>query len=185
MGGSTGTFGIICSDNSGNSIAVIANIGDSRAYRYRPGDREPLIQITTDDGCLEYSFKNLNDQAQFNQIKEEIDNASSEDDLSEKGKMFFGMRNQISNYFGHKNEKDYQPNIFSAVLKKGDTLLLITDGISDNLTRDEIISCLSRKEKASEIVEALVYRAVNRSLDTEHVKAKRDDVSVMTFIRKE
>lgn len=184
LGGSTGTFGVICCDSSDKRTAVIASVGDSRAYLYRPGNRESLIQLTTDDGRLEYSFKNSNDQKQFKQIKEELDNASNENNLSEKGKLFFDMRNQIGNYFGHKNENDYQPNIVSVMLQKGDIILLTTDGVHDNLTTNEITFCLSKHKDSSNIIEDLIKSSYNRSQNKNHKRAKSDDMTAVCIICK-
>jgi len=185
LGGTTGTFGIIYLNENNQQRIGIVNRGDSRAYFFRPDNKGALFfQLTTDDGLLEHSFKKSDRQKEFERLKKEVDNASELGNLSENGRFFFEKRNQISNYYGNKDVKDYLPDFASIDFTKGDILLLTTDGIHDNLTTKEITTCLSKHKDSYNILCDLITSASNRSLNTNHIRAKLDDMTAIVIICK-
>lgn len=169
--GSTGTFGIICQDKiTGNHQAVICNIGDSRAYRFRDDKLEP---ITLDNGTLQVRYK---DRARFYQDK--FSNLTSLEGLSFEEKEAFVHRNGISKFFGFENSTE--PDFYTVDLKAGDRLLLCTDGVHDNLTDQEISAVLSKNNDPNSIVDILIDKSIKRSHD-HSIRSKSDDTTAIVI----
>jgi protein phosphatase len=97
--------------------AYIANLGDSRAYRYRAGQ---LRQITKDHSVVSELLAE-------GQIKpDEAENHATQ--------------GQITRYVGM--EEKAHPHVRSFGLKKGDRLLLCTDGLTDLIEDRQIAGVL-------------------------------------------
>lgn len=168
--GSTGTFGVICHDQTTDSYqAVICNVGDSRAYRFRDGKSE---SITLDNGILQIRYQKL---ARIYQDK--FSNLTNLDNSSFEEKELFKGRNQIYKFFGSKNLA--KPDFYTVDLKAGDRLLLCTDGVHDNLTDQEISAILSENNNSDDAVKKLIKESKERSFDPENIRSKDDDVTAI------
>lgn len=165
LGGSTGVFGMIIPDKNGGHMAVIANIGDSRAYVFRDGE---LIKLTTDQGFT----RDI-------RIQDRLDEAMSRDELTDVEKEVFDNRNVIDGYFGNQG---VQPEIVTFPLEQGDILLVTTDGVHDNLTTTEIrnILNLQRRNGSSEISKSIVNSSVRRSQE-KSFRSKADDMTALVI----
>jgi len=119
-----------------NGRATIANLGDSRLYRFRRGK---LTQLSRDHSVI----GELIEQGKLR--PEEAENHAAG-----------GM---ITQYMGM--EKKPRPYIKSFQIKKNDRLLLCSDGLTDMLSDVEIQSVLSQNPDADAAVQTLVKQANN------------------------
>ena len=129
--------------------AEIINVGDSRAYLIR--GRE-LTQITRDHSVVAELVERgelTSDQAQHHP-----------------------NRNLITRAVGV--EERVESDLFSLRLRRGDRLLLCSDGLSNTLTEEELCSLSRGGRSASNVCHALVDRAVQ--------KGARDNVSAAVAI---
>lgn len=121
---------------TGNKMAAIANVGDSRVYLWRNGE---LRQVTVDD-------HNPSDR-----------------------------KNIVSQLLG---EGDAVPRVYVVDVKKGDRFILCSDGVSDNLTEEEIAKLLATSGVGTAAF--LVKEASIRS--TQHTtRSKRDDMTAIVI----
>ena len=171
LGGSTAVFGMIVTEKSGSRTAVIANIGDSRAYVFRNGE---LIKITTDDSQIKVDYPN-----NFTEMQNHIDEALSYSELTDDEAEAFKTRNAIDGYFGNQR---VQPEIITFPLEQGDILLVTTDGVHDNLTTTEIRNILNSQKRngSSEISKSIVNSSVRRSQERSF-RSKADDMTALVI----
>ncbi len=114
----------------------IANVGDSRAYRLRKGR---LVQLTRDHSVV----SELLEQGRI-EPEEALNHAA---------------QGQITRYMGM--EEKARPHVCSFGLKKGDRLLLCTDGLTDMLDDRAIAAVLSSETEPDAACGALVGSANN------------------------
>ncbi len=121
---------------TGNS-AVIANVGDSRAYHITGGN---ISQITKDHSVVE----------------DMIDRG----DLTRSEATNHPNRNLITRVLG--TAMDTEPDFFFVNLPQGERLLLCTDGLSNVVTEQVLLSEVNNGTEAKEICERLIRLAVNK-----------------------
>jgi len=117
-----------------NHRAYIANLGDSRVYRFR---NRRLRQLTKDHSVV----SELLDKGKIK--PEEAENHEDQ-----------GV---ITHYVGMEDKA--RPNIRSFQLKKGDRLLLCTDGLTDAIDDKAIARILARENDCKAACQALVDAA--------------------------
>lgn len=114
--------------------AYIANLGDSRIYRFR---NRRLIQLTKDHSVV----SELLDKGKIN--PEEAENHEAQ--------------GEITHYVGMEDKA--RPYIRSFQLKKGDRILLCTDGLTDSMDDKTIAAILAGRQQCKEACQALVDAA--------------------------
>jgi len=119
-----------------NNRAYIANLGDSRIYRFRNGR---LVQLTKDHSVV----SELLDKGKIK--PEEVQGHEAQ--------------GEITHYVGMEDKA--QPYIRSFLLKKGDRLLLCTDGLTDAIDDKAISAILATEEDCKEACQSLVDAANN------------------------
>jgi serine/threonine protein phosphatase PrpC len=125
---------------------TVAHIGDSRAYRLRKGE---LTQITRDHSMLQ----------------EQIDAGL----ISEESAQFAQNRNLITRAMGVDVDVDVE--IHEHQVESGDIYLLCSDGLSDMLSKSQILGALNNSDRNLEkVCDALITEA------NEH--GGRDNISV-------
>jgi len=117
-----------------NNRAYIANLGDSRIYRFRNGK---LLQLTKDHSVV----SELLDKGKIK--PEEAHNHEAQ--------------GEITHYVGMETKT--LPYIRSFSLKKGDRLLLCTDGLTDEIDDKAIAAILAGKQDCNQTCQALVDAA--------------------------
>jgi serine/threonine protein phosphatase PrpC len=117
-----------------NSRAYIANLGDSRIYRFR---NRRLVQLTKDHSVV----SELLDKGKID--PEEAENHEAQ-----------GV---ITHYVGMEDKA--RPHIRSFRLKKGDRLLLCTDGLTDEISNKAVTAILAKVQDCKEACQALVDAA--------------------------
>ena len=114
--------------------AYIANLGDSRIYRFR---NRRLVQLTKDHSVV----SELLDRGKIK--PEEAENHEAQ--------------GEITHYVGMEDKA--RPHIRSFQLKKGDRLLLCTDGLTDSINNKTITAILAKNQQCKEACQTLVDAA--------------------------
>jgi protein phosphatase len=127
--GTTSTMGVLLDDR-----LFLAQVGDSRAYVYRGG---ALVQVTRD-------------QSLVNQLIEA-------GQLTEQEADSFEHNNIILQALG--TAETVQVDLTYVDLRRGDTLLMCSDGLSGMVKADEIKSVLAAHSDPTQIAQALIERA--------------------------
>jgi len=130
--GTTATASVIIDDK-----AYIANVGDSRAYKYSKGE---LKQITKDHSYVQM----LVDQKVL--TKEEA--------------RFHPRRNLITRALGTSD--DIEVDIFSCDFLDGDTILLCTDGLTSHVEDEFINTVIGSKRSVEEKISVLENEALKQ-----------------------
>lgn len=168
--GTTAVIGVIHENMSGEKQAIIASVGDSRAYLYRDGN---LKQITIDDDRVRFELKR--NPEKIREIQKKLSGATNPElDLNEYELSLFKNRNQISAGLGVPQNFMIQTYILD--IKFGDRLMFCSDGISDNLTENKIAEIMGNKKNT---VNNLIDEAINISRDVSNPRHKIDDISAI------
>ena len=117
-----------------NGRVTIANLGDSRLYRWRNGK---LTQLSRDHSV----------------ISELIEQGKLQPEQAENHE----AQGRITQYMGM--EERAAPYMNSFLLKKDDRLLLCTDGLTDMLRDEQIQAILAQQPDADTVVRILVEQA--------------------------
>lgn len=174
--GTTASVAVICPGASytGDDIAVIGNVGDSRVYIFR-GETGEVDQATLDDSSVRKYGDGKKD------AKELQKRAGLADDPGEIHIMFSrSFRSEVNQVVG---DETIEPRInhVQLSLEKGDKVIITSDGIHDNLTDGEIAQTVAESATAQLASENLVQKAKERSLDTDHPRAKPDDMTAVVM----
>ena len=176
-------------DGSGAEKAYILNAGDTRAYARQPDGRlEPLTidNLLPPDNGLDELIMDLDEKPTL--VTDLIENGpqaflSRVEDASQLDatpiKDFIGLETTRNALFNSRHfainalstEQEYKTVVTVVTLPQGSELLLVSDGVTDNLTDKEIASAKNAKE--------LGERARARSLDKGHVRHKDDDITAV------
>lgn len=114
--------------------ALIANVGDSRAYLWRAGQ---LTRITRDHSWV------------AEQVRQGF--------LSEREARAHQWRNVVSNALG--GEENVRLDLLGVPLERGDRFLLCSDGLSDVLDDSEIAELLGQGAEPAQLAAGLVAAA--------------------------
>lgn len=152
-----------------SAYAALAWVGDSRAYHIR--DRKVLYS-TLDDSAARYYPQQGHTERQLQDFLERT--SDSPDDFYERFtnhdlQMAFRQRNLIAACLN--GGTSCVVNVDTLSVEPGDTILLTSDGIHDNLTRAEIAELGSAKD--------LLAAAILRSRDDKNPRAKADDMTAI------
>ncbi len=173
--GTTATIGTIWQGQQGELKLVIGNVGDSRAYLLRDGK---LSQITIDDNNVRVFFKN--NKIEIREAQTELNNTVNPDNLTEDKRTLFNNRNGITQAIG---EKYVMPNVDSFDLLPNDRLFLCSDGVSDNLTDNEIEAILNSNPDLNASVQEVTKASQERSRQgkSNHPRSKMDDITALVI----
>ncbi len=127
--GTTLTVGVVEGDN----ISIV-HIGDSRAYILRDNN---LIQLTNDDSLVMEQYR------------------KGFLTLEEAKKSSF--RNVLTRALGIKQYNNYFT--YEGKLKKGDFVILTTDGLTRMIEENEMIEIINKEKEIKKIVETLINLA--------------------------
>ena len=151
------------------SLVVWGSVGDSRIYHLTS---EGLQQVSISDSLVTQALE----KGWINQSKaEKINQATSLKGFNEVEKGLFQSRNILTQALGIGI---FQPRIGKFKVKKGETVTLTTDGVSDNLTEKEISGIL--KQAVKDPAKALVETAAKVPQSTS-LRAKPDDITAIVL----
>ncbi len=151
--------------------AFFANVGDSRIYLQRG---KTLIRLTQDDSLLAEAINNgtiTTEQATS------IDQVSSIDDLPDSLRPFFRYRHQLTRSIG--GMKALEIDIQSRDVELGDRLLLVSDGVSDQLKEGKLAYTLASQNNDQAAERSIQTAAEQMSLRGTDARAKADDISAI------
>ncbi len=149
--------------DDGGATAVIANIGDSRIYRYTSGN--DLEQCTLDDSLFGADWD----------LQWRLSEVVAPVTLLEV--MYLQQRNILDRCLGAPGDT---ARVWETGLEDGDVLLALTDGVTDNLTASEVRALVHESAGSPErTAQRLVEAAVARSRATDHARAKVDDITAV------
>lgn len=173
-GSNMGTTGVVLkfhTDGKGKKWVLVANTGDSRAYKI--SEDGAVQQITIDDDNLVYCSSEMRIR-----ITQAISEARRLEDLKEDEISYFRRRNQITKALGLG---DPPPSIDAIPVGKADCFLITSDGVHDNLTTTEIREIVNQKGTVSDIIRNIVLKALERSREPKEkeIRAKADDISAV------
>lgn len=140
-----GTTLVLCVCNQENH-AIIAHIGDSRAYLL---DEESIIQLTKDHSIVQ----KLVDE---NSITKEEARLSTNKNVITKA---LGPVNSIGN--NDSSTDMITPDVLELQLSKEHTLLLCSDGLSDLLSDEEIFQIIKSADNVDQACSLLLKSAYN------------------------
>ena len=185
-GATTATVAVLVETSDGHK-AVIGSVGDSRAYTRTPnGKLDPvdipdlMVQRMVEKHNEQYP-DDLDAQTIVQGVGEMLDTAESSDDiLNQKevplafASMMWYMRNQLEVALGKVadgEDEAYQTTVVA--VPEGGEVLVMTDGISDQLSIRQMEEVLRKRESLVEAAfNATGYRAKKRGDDATVVRAK-------------
>ena len=173
--GSTGTFGIIIPEND-HFLAIINATGDSPVFLYQDRTKTLTRQTQDHNGLCENCSGNLD---LYYKIQSHLDSDKERKTLKPDEKVFATFSNRLSQYFGKENLK---PSLYSIPLNPGDILFVFTDGVSANLTPEEIASIIRQNQNSNldNICSQIVQSAVKKGqLGTSYYK--NDDTTAIAI----
>ncbi len=152
---------------------AVANVGDSRTYLLRD---EELELITKDHSLIEHLV-----------TKGKLDSKDVEVPRSEKAKMH---ENVVTRAIGDKEVVEV--DIFTKYLRKGDTLMLCCDGLTDLVTTESIREIMISSKSTGECCERLIRAANEESgkdnitvivVKPDHLPSREDVINENTLVK--
>lgn len=164
-------------DGNGGMIRRLffTNVGDSRMYIRRRGGE--LKRITRDDNLLEGHVDKGNITSQEADI---IDQTPSSSLLNEKLRPYAHARSGITKAIGIGDPTD-NLKILYADLEVGDQLVIVSDGISDQMPTKAIQETIDGEIDDTRREEALQRKAFEISFSGTDPLSKPDDISAVVF----
>ncbi len=158
--------------SAGTWQVIVGWVGDSRALLLADQART-LETLTIDDGVVRQHARSL---AQARKVQAALGSATDALALSLRERDFFLERHVVLQAVGTSLR---HVHVTERVLGEGDTLLLVTDGVHDNLTDREMATLVLHASSAQAAADRLVAAARDRSTDPEHFRAKPDDMTAL------
>lgn len=153
----------VCERDAGGATALICNIGDSRVYRYTAAGQ--LRQCTLDDSVFGSSW-----DLQLRLAEVVVPTGLLE-------YLYFERRHILDRCLGQPGDA---AQVWETDADAGDILIAVTDGVTDNLTFSEVGRILhDHGDSSHRAARQLVDAAHARSRQTEHPRAKIDDITAV------
>lgn len=152
---------------SGIPYVMTAGAGDSRAYLIRDGR---IAAVT-----LDHIFPTGTEEGN-RRMQEVLSQVTDLSLLSPKEYQHFKKRHLITSCLGQGPNPAISLTYFG--LEPGDRVILTSDGVTDNLTDREIEDIVGTGRAAQGVVDDLIHTAQERSMDLDHSRSKRDDMTV-------
>lgn len=162
-------------DNGDGTFDVAyGHVGDSRIY-VLDGETGQLRAETLDDGMAKFML----DQGKISRAEyDQVMSAPDKDSLPDHLQTAYQYRNMVTNAVGMPGQENIAVSTGILKLKKGDRMLLSSDGIHDNLTQDQIADIMRKGGGVKELADAAGAIA-----SSGEGRAKPDDItgSVIEF----
>lgn len=196
-GDTTVTLAKAWMDEAGNRQLTVANVGDSRLYRLRKGR---LDRLTNDQSLLEAVLNEGISDADGNPILDDSDvtRRISLADIQKRSKTnkILGMLEtvmknakkdavtleEIRHYVLNGMNNGTGADIQTHSIESGDMYIAVSDGISDNLTDNEIANTVIRASDAEQAAKLLRIQAGLVSQDAKNPRSKPDDTTAVAML---
>lgn len=165
--------------------AIVGSVGDSRGYVVRKNFNNKLEGVTLDHSDM--GRKRSEERAW--KLQNTFDDINRIADLPEQMQHIFNRRHILSQSFGSfsimgralkTNHEKFNPRIYDVEMDEADALVFTSDGIHDNLTRTEMERTIKDAlEQGADPAEALIKNAKSRSRESQHDRAKDDDMTAV------
>lgn len=168
--GSTAAAVRIFDNPDGTRELLVANSGDSRVYVLRgDGTLEHITQPTADD---------TTSQSVMRKELAIYDDASTNNDMDNyyMAQYYFKTRHSLETFLGAEK---LRIDRYRVPLSSDDRVVLMTDGIPNNLTTSEIARILSGSGTSEEHASALIAAAKDRALVHKTFRSHDDDMSIV------
>ncbi len=181
----TGAIGFLWQDDQGDTYFTHGHVGDSRIYLFNK--LEGLNMLTLDHNIAreeifeeelekeELKYDEIYDKVKKIQLK--LDNYTGETELTDDERRFLENRNKIAQTLG--DPSCINPDIKTIKLEPGDRILALTDGISDNLTHEDIRRILEEYTNNKQALEELIKQSVVVSKMVDNPRSKYDDMAIV------
>lgn len=166
----TATIAKVFNTDDRGLVAIVASVGDSRAYLLE-GWR--LRHLTLDQAYRPVGPRG--EKAAW-RLQHTLANATDLSKLRPAERAAFEERHVVTGCLGERTRPPVIVVSDRAVFE-GDKLIITSDGVHDNLTDGEIEAIVSRPVAPADVAEALVVAARQRSRDRSHLRAKPDDMT--------
>ncbi len=204
--GTTVTFGKLWQNQEGKRFLTTFHLGDSAIFRFR---KSRLDKITKDDSYVQVlvDANLLPDEITYNEEMKNHPQAPDYVDLTVSAgeiRRTFSEDHPIVQYVKkHSNEKRISVLRIRRMLLQtmnkypmqariaktettetldGDIYLALTDGITDNLTMNEITAIIELHTDNPEMIPlVLAHEAAQRAEESLHPRAKRDDMTAVVI----
>lgn len=166
----------ISSPNNGNDRLFFSHIGDSRIYLQR--ENQPLQQLTNDHRWLQHQVE----QGRLSQEDhDQVDQHTYEHLLSPRLRLYarHPRRFDLMKYIGQGFSRIGDVSVYYFDIQPGDRLLMLSDGVSDQLTRKEIQSFMQQVEDDRQVEEQLIDRALHTESKGYSARARVNDVAAL------
>jgi len=181
----------------GQRKVVVGNMGDSRAWVRRADGS--VVQISRDGGMLRSMFLARYNAAKEDRVKDQeaqgyneasylLDTVTKREDLTDPYLVRLWDNRNLTNLLGSEKIAPGTFERFEEPMQDGDTIFLTTDGVHDNLTREQIATAARENSDPQLLAETLVAMAkgVADQYDTTKspneqavMRAKRDDITAV------
>jgi len=155
----------------GKPIAFVGNVGDSRVYLKKSS---APIQAVTLDHSNDWLFNR--DTKKAWELQKKLSEVTKASQLRGDDRYSFEERNILGQVMG-RSLKEVSVYVISD-FSEGDTFVLSSDGIHDNLTDNELNNILSNDEQPQRLAE-LITEAATKKSKSRSIRAKKDDMSVI------
>lgn len=153
---------------------LMATVGDSRVYVV---GKDGMIRGLTIDNITADS--DAEDRDAKHQKQQKFSAITHAEHLTDDEKVEFNDRNVIHSALGVDNPK---PQVYLMDLEEGDTVIITSDGIHDNLTDAEIARLTVQTPGAAGLAKTLAEAAWQRAqYDSQHFRAKADDTTALVL----
>jgi PPM family protein phosphatase len=129
--GTTLTAVALVGGDDGRDTLALANVGDSRAYLFSD---DQIVQVTADHSLAEERMRH--------------------GEMTEEEAAVHPQRHILTRALGVASE--VEPDMWELQLRSGDRVVLCSDGLSNELTNEELAEVLSREPDPSEAAHQLV-----------------------------
>ncbi len=196
-GDTTAALAKLWTDEAGKRNLTIANVGDSRIYRLRKGRLsrltrdQSLLEGLLDEGLLDMQDSPIMDDGDVTRrIDKKSVEARAKTSKNFQHVLSFMKEEKKDNitledirHFVMNGMRDLDPpEVTTHDAEPGDMVIAVSDGISDNLTDDEIADTLSQAGDAESAARLLRIRASMRSKDKGHPRHKADDMTAAVML---
>ncbi len=171
----TATLAKIFQNQEENPYVVIANVGDGRAYLMRDGE---MSHLSLDH---HYTYVGSNwDNVMKRQLS--LSEVTSSEDLDSDSGLRQAFLDRLKNYGFIGNEVINPPvTVTSYDVKPGDKIMIVSDGIHDNLTSTEISSLFNMDKEPRSMAFRMVMAAKEVSIGGKSIRRRPDDMTAVVM----